>query len=60
MKMDSRQVRLSSVAFLLKNKLRINRLRLIKAFTSNKIIGGFNRKWGLPLPQSRALARAVF
>jgi CRISPR-associated protein Csx10 len=47
----------SSVAFLLKNKLGINRLRLIKAFTSNKIIGGFNRKWGLPLPQSRALGK---
>lgn len=47
----------SSVASLLKNKLGIKQLQLIKAFTSNKIVGGFNRKWGLPLPQSRALGK---
>lgn len=32
-----------------------------KAFTRTRLVGGFNRKWGLPLPQAEALqAGSVF
>lgn len=30
-------------------------LRLQRAFLRGKVIGGFNRKWGLPLPQAMAV-----
>jgi CRISPR-associated protein Csx10 len=31
-------------------------LALKRAFTGQEILGGFNRKWGLPLPQAHAFA----
>lgn len=31
-------------------------VRVVQAFTSPVLVGGFNRKWGLPLPQQRAIA----
>lgn len=31
-------------------------LQLIDVYASNTIVGGFNRKWGLPLPQVQAIA----
>ncbi len=36
-------------------------LRHVKAFQEHKLVGGFNRKWGLPLPQALAVkAGSVF
>lgn len=40
---------------ILEDKLRI-KLRPKASFASNTTVGGFNRKWGLPLPQVQALA----
>jgi CRISPR-associated protein Csx10 len=31
-------------------------LKLISAFLTREVFGGFNRKWGLPLPQAHAIA----
>jgi CRISPR-associated protein Csx10 len=35
---------------------RIGQIKSIKAFCRQEIVGGFNRTWGLPLPQATAIA----
>lgn len=32
------------------------KLKLVRAFLKGKVVGGFNRKWGLPLPQIPAVS----
>ncbi len=39
----------------LKAVLGANDLQIKKTFHSSEIVGGFNRQWGMPLPQSQAL-----
>ncbi len=38
------------------SKLLKTELKLIDTYASSTIVGGFNRKWGLPLPQVQAIA----
>lgn len=40
----------------LSRQLGMDTLVLKQAFVQETLVGGFNRKWGLPLPQARALA----
>jgi len=39
----------------------LGKVHPLRAFTNHRIVGGFNKKWGLPLPQSIAIqAGSVF
>jgi CRISPR-associated protein Csx10 len=40
----------------LKAKLKVEDLEVKNTFCQMEIVGGFNRQWGLPLPQSQAVA----
>lgn len=40
----------------LQSKLKVNDLKIKKTFHKVEIVGGFNRQWGMPLPQSQAVA----
>ncbi|MBX3038607.1 MAG: hypothetical protein KF758_16975 [Anaerolineales bacterium] len=45
----------------LKSRLAVENLTIVKSYQTDEVVGGFNRKWGLPLPQVTAIsAGSVF
>ncbi|MFB6274141.1 MAG: RAMP superfamily CRISPR-associated protein [Salinibacter sp.] len=46
---------IETVADSMRDRLDLNDIDVVQSFVRTEVVGGFNRKWGLPLPQALSL-----